>query len=179
MGTFDFTLQLSRDGYLSEAEIDALYDAGCDDGAIEDGPGGVTIAFDREAETLAAAIASAVRDVESVPGLDVVGVAQDDLVTLADIASRTGRSYESVRLLAAGRRGPGEFPVPVHTTSGDRPWNFYSWAAVATWLSNSLGEPVTVPPHELTTADRLLSARTALRQESDRDRAALTELIAC
>ncbi len=179
MGTFDFTLRLNRDGYLSDEDIDALYEAGCDDGSIEDGPGGVTIAFHREAETLAAAVASAVRDVESVPGLEVTGVAQDDLVTLADVASRTGRSYESVRLLAAGRRGPGGFPAPVHTTSGDRPWHFYSWFAVATWLRDVLGQPVEVPPHELTTADRLLSARTALRHESDRDRAALAKLIAC
>ncbi|MFB9726890.1 hypothetical protein [Haloechinothrix salitolerans] len=48
----------------------------------------------------------AVRQVEAL-GLAVVGLHTDDLVSLKEIAQRTGRSYEGVRLLATGRRGPG------------------------------------------------------------------------
>lgn len=159
MPTFDFTLRLNQEP--SDAELDALYEAGCDDTA----PEGELIHFDREADTLAQAIASAVADVEKVPGLAAVGVYQDETVTLRDIASRTGRTYESVRLLAAGKRGPGGFPEPSMTFgNGERVWH---WSNVAPWLSDALGADVEVPPHELVLADRLLAARHALRTERD------------
>ena len=61
-----------------------------------------------------------------------------DLVSISDIAERTGRTRESIRLLVDGKRGPGVFPAPVGSV-GDaiRVW---PWAVVADWFSASLGE---------------------------------------
>lgn len=108
---------------------------------------------------------SAVADVEKVEGLTVVGVLQDDPVTLVDIARRTARTRESVRMLASGKRGPGGFPEPMLvTTGGEKVWN---WPDVGGWLRDRLGSEVELPPHELVAADRLLAARRALREEND------------
>lgn len=130
MDTFEFTLVISGD-VMSDEAINALFEAGCDDATF----GGVDTSsfggFDREAETLEQAIASAIAQVESVPGLVVLRVEPDDLVTLSEIAQRLGRSRESVRLLAGGERGPGGFPAPVsHLRTRNRLWR---WSDVAAW----------------------------------------------
>lgn len=61
-----------------------------------------------------------------------------DLVAIPDIAERTGRTRESIRLLVDGKRGPGGFPTPVGTV-GDaiRVW---PWAVVVEWFRTALGE---------------------------------------
>ena len=61
--------------------------AGLDDASIETGPIGGLADFSREAPSLAEAIASAVRDIDKVPGLRAVGVQCDNMVTATDIAS--------------------------------------------------------------------------------------------
>lgn len=174
MTSYDFTLRVNRAGYLTDDEIDAIYEATNGEAHVEDGPGGVTVSFDREAPSLVAAIASAVRDLASI-GLHAVGVLQDDGVTLRDIAERTGRSYEAVRLWTTGKRGRGGFPAPDFTTSGgERLW---SWTTVAAWLRDHLGLDVAAVPHELITADRVLAARDALRAEPEGTRAELGRLL--
>lgn len=105
-----------------------------------------------------------------------MGAGQDDAVTMLDIARRAGRTRASVRMLINGQRGPGGFPRPsLVTTGGEKVWD---WPDVAAWLRDRLGLVVDVPPHELTTADRLLAARAALEAEPDeRARAALGGLL--
>lgn len=66
--------------------------------------------FDREGDTLADAILSAIADAESVPGIRVLRIEPDDFVTAAEIAERLGRSRESVRLLANGNAAPATSP---------------------------------------------------------------------
>jgi hypothetical protein len=56
---------------------------------------------------------AAVDQVESIQGLRVMRVEPDDIVTMAEIADRSDRTRESVRLLIAGQRGPGGFPRPM------------------------------------------------------------------
>lgn len=130
MDTYEFTLVIDGDVMGDEA-IDALFEAGCDDATFGGIDGSSYGGFDREAETLEQAIASAIAQVESVHGLVVVRVEPDDLVTLTDIAHRLGRTRESVRLLAAGERGPGGFPPPVsHLRTRNRLWR---WSDVAAW----------------------------------------------
>lgn len=56
----------------------------------------------------------------------------------------------SVRLLASGDRGPGDFPPPAaRAEQRNRPWR---WAEVAQWFTSRLGETVTLmlppDPHE-------------------------------
>jgi predicted transcriptional regulator len=61
----------------------------------------------------------------------VLRIEPDDLVTMSDIAERLGRTRESVRLLVAGERGPGDFPPPLsHLRTRNRLWR---WSEVAAW----------------------------------------------
>lgn len=91
--------------------------------------------------------------VESV-GLRVTGIQSDDLVSLRDVATRIGRSYESVRLWAAGQRGGGGFPRPWSTGQ----WSLYSWAEITSWL----GEDDNEHDREIVAADHMLRARSIL-----------------
>ena len=57
----------------------------------------------------------------------------------SDVAERTGRTRESIRLLTTGERGPGGFPAPAtHFRVRQRMWR---WQEVAGWFAGELGEP--------------------------------------
>jgi predicted DNA-binding transcriptional regulator AlpA len=87
------------------------------------------------AESAAFALADTIT--ETFPEAVVVRVDQD-LVSIPDIAERTERSRESIRLLVEGKRGPGGFPSPVGIVGdGIRVW---PWASVLDWFSRALGE---------------------------------------
>lgn len=170
MARQEFMLKLNRE--VTAEEADALYEAGCGDAAVETGPYGTVIDFDREAPSLAQAIASAVRDVEKVPGLRAVGVQCDNMVTLLDIAERAGVSREAARLWASGQRGPGHFPKPVLVTTGGE--SIWDWEQVAPWITEYRNASAVVTNVQwlaharvLITADRVLAARDALRTEPD------------
>jgi hypothetical protein len=157
MSIYEFTLRIDRE--ITEDEADALYGA-FGDGSVTTGPGQTEIEFSREAPGWAEAIGSAVRDVESVPGLVVTGAGQEDLVSVPDIARRTRRSREAVRLWATGKRGPGGFPPPAWLSPGGE--RFWSWARVARWVRDSLNLAVEAEPEELRWADEILKARQAV-----------------
>lgn len=81
-----------------------------------------------------------------------------DLVSIPDIAERTKRSRESVRLLVEGKRGPGGFPSPVGVV-GDaiRVW---AWASVLEWFAQRLGDDLgehAVPPEIAASVDAVLA----------------------
>ena len=135
MTSYEFMLKLNRE--VTDDEIDALYEAGCDDAAIETGPLGTVAHFTREAPSLAEAIASAARDIDKVPGLRAVGVKCDNMVTMLDIATRAGVSREAVRLWAAGQRGGGNFPRPLLVTTGGE--SLWDWEQVAPWIERHQG----------------------------------------
>ena len=146
---------------LQDAFLDALYEAGCSDalfGTVDEVGYGD---FTRLGPTFTDAIASAIRDVESVEGLRVVRIEPDDLLTMSEIAGRLGRSRESVRLLISGRRGPGAFPAPVsHLPSRSRLWR---WSDVAAWMG-------TLPSKELERSRVIAAVNAALelrRQQPD------------
>lgn len=173
MTSYEFILKLNRQVTADEAET--LYASGCDDGAIETGSLGTLIHFDREAKSLAEAIATATRDVEEVPGLHAVGVACENMVTLADIARHAGVSHEAARLWAAGRRGPGNFPPPVLITSGSE--KIWDWEQVAEWITEYKAQHHQYATRSwkdaaeqlrvLSTANRVLAARHAVMSEPD------------
>jgi hypothetical protein len=137
MSEYEFVLVI--DGAVDDDEaIGRLYDAGCDDATFGSVDGVGFGEFGREAGSLADAVSSAIRDVESVEGLEVRRVEPDDLVTLSEIAERLGRTRESVRLLAAGERGRGDFPAPIsHLRSRFRLWR---WSDVAAWAGVTSAE---------------------------------------
>jgi hypothetical protein len=69
-----------------------------------------------------------------------------------------GRSRESVRLLAAGERGPGDFPAPVsHLKARTRLWR---WSEVAGW-AKSHDQPIDL---SAATAIAAINAALTLRQ---------------
>ena len=109
---------------------DRFYEAGCDDALLTLQRGVFILHFDREADTLEAAITSACGDVRRA-GADIVRVEPDPLVSASDIAERAGITRQAVSLYANGERGDG-FPTPVVGISGSRP--LWSWSAVAAWL---------------------------------------------
>lgn len=139
MGTYGFTLILEGADVLGDEATDALFEAGCADATFGEVDGSQYADFNRRARSLAEAIGSAKRAIESaVPEVRVIRVEPEDLVTAADIADRTGRTRESVRLLIAGKRGPGGFPPPIsHLRSRGRIWK---WTDVARWFVTELGE---------------------------------------
>lgn len=92
---------------------------------------------------------------------DAVAVRLDqDLVSIPDIAERTERSRESVRLLVEGKRGPGAFPAPIGVVGdGIRVW---PWASVVSWFQHQLGEDLgeqVVPAEVAAVVDAYLAAR--------------------
>lgn len=161
----EFTLVIDGGDVVEGA--DALYEAGCDDATFSQLDGQGYGGFDREAPSLAEALATAIRDVESVAGLRVRRVEPDDLVTLSEIAQRLDRSRESVRLLAAGERGPGGFPGPVsHLRTRHRLWR---WSDVAAWAGIA-------SPEEAARATLVAALNAALELRSARGRLAPAEL---
>jgi len=170
MRIHEFTLLVEGADLQSDAAQNALFEAGCDDATIGVTAGVQHLHFDREARSLAAALVSAITAVEqAVPGVQVVRVAPDEYVTLAEIAKRTGRTRESVRLLATGDRGPGDFPPPAaRAEQRNRLWR---WAEVARWFASRLGETVPgAPDAALSAVNGLLQARGALLQLDAIDR---------
>ena len=150
MAVWDFTLIVEGRDIASEEVFDALWEAGCDDALIGQTNGVQYLDFDRDAETIEEAVASAVADAERVPGLQVVRFVDSDLVGMSEIAERCGRTRESVRLLVTGARGPGQFPPPVNDPR--RPHRLWRWSEVERWLTSrpgTRGHPArqTIHPH--------------------------------
>lgn len=137
METYHFTAIVEGPDLQSDDLIDALYEAGGDDALVGRRDGIQYLDFDREAPSLEEAILSAVADIEQLDGVEVVRLADAGLVSMVDIAVRTGRTRESVRLLIAGKRGPGGFPPPA--TSPTSRYRLWRWSEVARWLAISLG----------------------------------------
>ena len=105
MSTHHFTLIVDGPDVQSDAVIDALYEAGCDDALIGQTDGIQYVEFDREASGVVEAVSSAVADLERVEGVRVVRIADAGLVSMADIAVRTGRN--AGRGATAGNGGAG------------------------------------------------------------------------
>lgn len=123
--------------------VDRLYEAGGDDASVavrRDGRLG-EVHFDRDARSLAEAIASALAAVQLAGGRPV-RVGPQELVWASEIAARIGRTREYVRLLIAGQRGPGGWPVPVAPTARNPLWR---WSDVVAWFAAWPGSEVTVP----------------------------------
>lgn len=169
MTTYEFTFILDREP--TDAEVEALFEPFDGAAVPEFGNGTGVVHVHYLAESLAGAISESLVKVESV-GLAVIGVESEDAVSIKDIADRVGRSYESVRLLALGRRGPGGFPAAVGTGQ----WALYSWAEVSAWMQTHGIEHAEVADdydRELAAADHLIRARYLLHRDERADMARL------
>lgn len=147
----EWTFRLTLRGIeLTDDQLDALHETGCDDGAFSTEPDGTVLGFfDRDAPTEQDAVLSAIADVEqSRIGARVIRVqADDDWLTASEIAERVGRSRQSVALLARGQRGPGGFPAPVARRGSSNP--LWSWGEVDTWFERYDPEILPIPQPRL------------------------------
>ncbi len=130
MSEFTVTLRLAA-SELSDAHVAALYDA-LPESTVATRDGRVLVEIDREAPGFADAVVAAIFDVERVLGVPVAEVQPEELVFASEIAQRTGRTKESISLLAEGRRGPGGFPAPARIAGGHKLWR---WHDVLAWFS--------------------------------------------
>lgn len=130
MKTFDFTIiAAGLDAYASDFE-DRLFEAGCDDATISLQKGAIILEFHREAKNFSHAVDSAIADVEEAGG-EIVHVEPDYLVSLSDIAVRTGITRAAASNYAAGKRG-AEFPAPVARVTTESP--LWDWLEVCRWF---------------------------------------------
>ncbi|AUG99119.1 DNA-binding protein [Prodigiosinella confusarubida] len=132
MALYNFTLTLS--GVTNEVEglEDALYESGCDDALLCAYGNSVYVEFDREADSLDDAIASAIENIESAGIGAIVESVDSALVGLSDIAEITNMSRQAIAMLKDGTRGTGDFPCPIQRIKGQSP--LWDWANVAEWL---------------------------------------------
>jgi hypothetical protein len=68
----------------NEATLNAFFEAGCDDATLGQVDGVGYADFIREAPSFAEAARSSIEQVESVPGLHVIRVEPEDLVTMSE-----------------------------------------------------------------------------------------------
>jgi hypothetical protein len=132
MTTFAFRIRLNT--AISDQDADRVHDAAPDEVSLQEGPKGNFVGFDREAPSFLDAVLDAISTLLQL-GLEPVAI-EDELVSIADIAQRTGRTRQSVSMLVSGQRGPGGFPRPIAGNARTHLWN---WADVASWyqaLSN-------------------------------------------
>ena len=129
--TQNFTLALGDLAELSDQLAEKIY-ARCPDATVSQRDGVIHVSFDRRGHTLARAVLSAIRGLQRL-GLRVDRIVTDDLVNPSEIATRIGRSRESIRLLIEGERGPGAFP-PVAEVLGQQ--RFWRWRDVQRWFAD-------------------------------------------
>jgi predicted transcriptional regulator len=128
MQTFEFSIIVSGVDPADDDWGDRFYDNGCDDATVSFQRGRTIVDFDREAETVEDAIASAVEDVKRA-GATVERIEPDPLVNLTDIADRIGVTRAAVSKYA---KQEADFPPPVRRVTTATP--LYEWAQVAAWL---------------------------------------------
>lgn len=156
--TFNVSLVLDNIEFTDE-HLDRIFEALPD--AVPANVGGLmTLTAPVEAPNAEAAAFHLVEVVSEVLPYAIAIRLDQDLVSIPDIAERTGRSRESIRLLVEGKRGPGAFPLPVGTVGdGIRVW---PWASILGWFLNELGEDLgeqAVPAEVAAVVDACLAAR--------------------
>ncbi|MCW0366552.1 hypothetical protein NB699_001535 [Xanthomonas sacchari] len=127
--TFTLKYQLADEDLDTDALVERLGEAGCDDALVGIGqPGRLALEFTREAADAGEAVRSALADVRAaVPSARLIEVAPD-LVGLTDVAEIVGVSRQNMRKLMLAH--PGSFPAPVHEGST----SIWHLADVLAWL---------------------------------------------
>ena len=123
--SYQFRVLLDREP--AEPEIETLGGV-CDDAGVSYGNGTGELDFDRAAVSFADAVFSAIADVEGSTGLHVTAIEADPLVSVMDIAERTGRTREAVRQAINGLRAR-RFPPPVNGAGARH--RLWRWSEVA------------------------------------------------
>jgi len=130
MKVFEFAIVAT--GLNPEAEDfeDRFFEAGCDDATISFQKGVIVLEFARAAKNFAHALTSAFADVVKADA-KVERFEPDYLVSLSDIAARTGLSRAAISLYCKGERGKN-FPAPIARVTSESP--LWDWVNVARWM---------------------------------------------
>jgi predicted DNA-binding transcriptional regulator AlpA len=164
MKTFEFSIVASGLDPEAEAFADRFFNAGSDDATLSFQKGHIILDFGREAESIDAAISSAVKCVTAA-GARVDRIEPDPLVSLADIASRTGMSRAAMTQYSKGQRGK-DFPPPVARVTSDSP--LWDWASVARWLfrNGKISRDVAIEAEIVRAANAAIESREPKLRES-------------
>jgi predicted DNA-binding transcriptional regulator AlpA len=138
MKTFEFSIIASGIDPDADDFGDRFVEAGCDDALVAYQKGHIIIDFAREAQSIDEAVASAIDNVRAA-GAVVDRIEPDPLVSLADIAARTGLTRAAITNYFKGSRGRN-FPAPVAKVTSDSP--LWDWADVAHWMASNAKVPV-------------------------------------
>ena len=130
MNTYHFVIIAVGLDHEADETLNALYEAGCDDASISWSAGAFTLRFHRDGDRFDEALLSAYRDVTST-GATVTRFEPDSLVTLEDIAERSGVEPSALADLRRSDVG-SSFPAPIVRVSTHEP--LWDWATVAIWL---------------------------------------------
>ena len=164
MKKFEFSIVAS--GLDPEAEDfeQRFYDAGCDDAAIAFQKGHIIVDFTREAKSISEAIVTAVQNVQAA-GARVDRIEPDPLVSLSDIAARTGMTRAAMTQYSKGQRAKN-FPAPVARVTSDSP--LWDWATVAKWLfhHDKLSRDEAMEAAAVRAANAAIASRAARLEET-------------
>ena len=130
MKTHEFTIIASGLDPEMEGYEDRFFEAGCDDATLSFQKGVIIAEFAREAVSFSKAVSSAYEDVMRT-GAKVERVEPDYLVSLSDIAERSGLTRQAISLYARAERGSA-FPNPVARVTSNSP--LWDWLEVSEWL---------------------------------------------
>ena len=163
METHNFTLIL--DGAVDEATAEELFAAGFADAGIGGMDGDSYLDVDREANSLMDAIVTAIRQLRSVDGVEVVRVDGDDLVSQTDIADRIGKTRQAVNHWIKRDADRSGFPAPAFGARTRSP--LWRWADVAAWLG--ISDELRERDRVIALVNAVLLAHTYARDERERE----------
>lgn len=130
METYEFTIVASGIDPNADDFENAFFVAGCDDATIAYQRGVLVLDFAREAKSFSHAVVAAVSDTRKA-GATVERIEPDPLVSLSEIAKRTGLTKAAISNYAHGHR-EDMFPGPVARVTTDSP--LWDWVEVVRWL---------------------------------------------
>lgn len=133
----EFTIIASGLDPESDNFEDRFYEAGCSDATISFQKGLIIVEFARDAKNFAHALTSAFADVYKA-GAVVERFEPDYLVSLTDIAARSGLTKGAISHYGNGERGEG-FPSPVARITSESP--LWDWVEVSRWLHKNAKLP--------------------------------------
>lgn len=133
METYVFRLRLPDT--VTDEDADKLHLGIDEEISVETGPRGHWVGFERQASSFLDAALEAITEVIEL-GFEPLAL-EDELVSISDIAERTGRTRQSISQLVEGSRGSGNFPPPVAGNVRSPLWH---WADIADWFDSASSE---------------------------------------
>ncbi len=162
MASYSFRIRIRE--ALDDVDQDRLYNAFDEEISVETGPRGHWVGFERRADSFLDAVVAALKQVVDL-GFEALAI-EDELVSIADIAERTGRTRQSVSMLVSGQRGGGGFPVPAAGNVRSPLWH---WGDVAAWFESDGGHQTSGDRTQIVAAINGALANQALERDRPGD----------